>query len=147
VTRPGGMAQYVSVPEKSVFAIGDLPFEQAAFMEPLSCVLHGLERLDPPSAARVAILGAGPIGMLLMQAVRLRAAAEVTLVERNPDRAAFAKTMGADHVLTDLDGLERDAFDAVIDATGSVAVMARTPISPATAGRSCSSACPPLARR
>jgi 2-desacetyl-2-hydroxyethyl bacteriochlorophyllide A dehydrogenase len=127
VTRPGGMAQVVSVPEKSVFDIGELPFEQAAFMEPLSCVLHGLERLDPPLAARIAILGAGPIGMLLMQAVRLRGAAEVTLVERNPDRAAFAKTMGADLVLTVLDDLERDAFDAVIDATGSVTVMARTP--------------------
>jgi len=43
VTRPGGMAQYVSVPEKATFDIGDLPFDQGAFMEPLSCVLHGLE--------------------------------------------------------------------------------------------------------
>jgi 2-desacetyl-2-hydroxyethyl bacteriochlorophyllide A dehydrogenase len=127
VTRPGGMAQYVSVPEKSVFAIGELPFEQAAFMEPLSCVLHGLERLDPAVAAKVAILGAGPIGMLLVQAVRLRGAAEVSVVDKNPARAGFAKTLGADRTLTDLDGLERDAFDAVIDATGAVAVMARTP--------------------
>jgi len=127
VTRPGGMAQYVTVPEKSVFAIGELPFEQAAFMEPLSCVLHGMQRLDPPVAARVAILGAGPIGMLLLQVARLRGAAEVSVVDKNPARAGFAKTLGADRALTDLDGLERDAYDAVIDATGVVEVMARTP--------------------
>lgn len=46
VTRPGGMAEYVCVPEKAAFDIGDLPFEQGVFMEPLSCVLHGLERGD-----------------------------------------------------------------------------------------------------
>ena len=56
--------------EKAAFDIGDLPFEQGAFMEPLSCVLHGLERLDLAVAARVAIIGAGPIGLLLLQGLR-----------------------------------------------------------------------------
>lgn len=126
VTRPGGMAQYVSVPEKAVFDIGDLPFEQAAFMEPLSCVLHGLERLDLAVAAKVAIVGAGPIGLLLLKVIRLRGAAEVAMVDKNPDRAAFAQTLGADRSLTSLEDLERDAYDAVVDATGAVAVMSRT---------------------
>jgi D-arabinitol dehydrogenase (NADP+) len=126
VTRPGGMAQYVCAPEKSVFDIGALPFEQAAFMEPLSCVLHGLERLDPAVASRIAILGAGPIGLLLLQAVRLRGAAEVVMADKNADRAAFAKSLGAERCLTSLDDLERDAYDAVVDATGAVAVMGRT---------------------
>jgi D-arabinitol dehydrogenase (NADP+) len=126
VTRPGGMAQVVSVPEKSAFDIGDLPFEQAAFMEPLSCVLHGLERLDLAAAARVAILGAGPIGLLLLQGLRLRGAAEVVAVDKNPDRAALAGSLGADRSLTSLDELERDAYDAVVDATGAVTVMGRT---------------------
>ena len=66
VTRPGGMEQYTTAPEKVTFDIGDLSFEQAAFMEPLSCVLHGLERLGPDLADKVAILGAGPIGALLL---------------------------------------------------------------------------------
>jgi D-arabinitol dehydrogenase (NADP+) len=125
VTRPGGMAQYVSVPEKAVFDIGDLPFEQGAFMEPLSCVLHGLERLDLAVAAKVVILGAGPIGLLLLQGLRLQGAAEV-VVDKNPDRAALAQSLGADRSLTNLDDLERDAYDAVVDATGAVAVMSRT---------------------
>jgi D-arabinitol dehydrogenase (NADP+) len=126
VTRPGGMAQYVCVPEKAAFDIGDLPFEQGAFMEPLSCVLHGLERLDPALASKVAILGAGPIGLLLMQCLRLQGAAQVAVVDKNPDRADYAQSMGADLSLTSLDDLERDAYDAVVDATGAIAVMGRT---------------------
>jgi len=127
VTRPGGMAQFVSVPEKAVFSIGDLPFEQGAFMEPLSCVLHGLERLNLAVASKVLLLGAGPIGLLLMQGLRLNGAAEVVVVDKNPDRAALAQSLGADRSLTSLEELEQDAFDAVVDATGAVAVMSRTP--------------------
>jgi 2-desacetyl-2-hydroxyethyl bacteriochlorophyllide A dehydrogenase len=126
VTRPGGMAQSVLVPEKAAYDIGDLPFEQAAFMEPLSCVLHGLERLEPEAASRVAILGAGPIGLLLLEGLRLHGAARISVVDKNPERAALARSLGADISLTDLDTLERDAYDAVVDATGAVEVMGRT---------------------
>ena len=126
VTRPGGMAQYVTAPEKSVFDIGNLPFDQGAFMEPLSCVLHGAERLDLDVAARVAILGAGPIGCLLLQVIRAQGAAQVTVVDKNAARTEFARTLGADAALTSLGDLPRDAFDAVVDATGVVTVMSRT---------------------
>jgi len=126
VTRPGGMAQYVIVPEKATFSIGDLLFEQGAFMEPLSCVLHGLERLDLTVASRVLLLGAGPIGLLLLQGLRLNGAAEVVVVDKNPDRAALAQSLGADRSATRLDEIELDAYDAVVDATGAVAVMGRT---------------------
>jgi D-arabinitol dehydrogenase (NADP+) len=86
VTRLGGMAQCTTAPEKVVFPIGDLSFEAGAFVEPLSCVLHGLERLDPEMADKVVILGAGPIGMLLLQGVRLRGASQVTVVDKNEAR-------------------------------------------------------------
>ncbi len=127
VTRPGGMAQYVCAPEKAVFDIGDLLFEQGAFMEPLSCVLHGLERLDLAVASKVLLLGAGPIGLLLLQGLRLNGAAEVVVVDKNPARAVLAQNLGADSSLTHLEELERDAFDAVVDATGAVAVMSQAP--------------------
>jgi threonine dehydrogenase-like Zn-dependent dehydrogenase len=84
VTLPGGMAQYVCVPEKAAFDIGDLPFEQGAFMEPLLCVLHGLERLDLAVAAKVAVLGAGSIGLLLLQCLHLQGAAHVVVIDKNP---------------------------------------------------------------
>lgn len=127
VSRPGGMAQYVLAPEKAVFAIGDLPFEQGAFMEPLSCVLHGVERLAPRMGDRVAILGAGPIGCLLLQAVRLSGASEVTMVDRNAARLDVARALGADRAESDLNALSPDVYDAVVDATGSIAVMSRAP--------------------
>lgn len=126
VTRPGGMAQFTTAPEKAVFDIGNLSFEAGAFVEPLSCVLHGLGRLSPDLADRVAILGAGPIGMLLLQGIRAQGASRVTVVDKNTARVNFAAELGADEILTSLDELKRDAYDAVIDATGAIPVMQRS---------------------
>lgn len=126
VTRPGGMAQFTVVPEKAAFNTNNLQFDQAAFVEPLSCVLHGMQRLGIETASNIAILGAGPIGLLLLQVARLQGAAQVCVVDKNDFRSAFAKTMGADQVYTSLESLKPDTYDAVIDATGSVPVMART---------------------
>jgi 2-desacetyl-2-hydroxyethyl bacteriochlorophyllide A dehydrogenase len=125
VSRPGGMAQYVIVPEKTVFDIGDIPFDQGALMEPLSCVLHGVERLDPELASSIAIFGAGPIGILLLQVLKLKGAARITVVDKNADRASFAERKGADQIFTRLDDLKPDAYDAVVDATGAIPVMSR----------------------
>jgi 2-desacetyl-2-hydroxyethyl bacteriochlorophyllide A dehydrogenase len=125
VSRPGGMAQYVTAPEKSIFDIDEIPFEYGALMEPLSCVLHGIERLDPELASSIALFGAGPIGILLLQVLNLKGAASITVVDKNSNRAAFAQSMGADQVLTSLDDLVRDDFDAVVDATGAIPVMSR----------------------
>ena len=125
VTRPGGMAQYTTVPEKAVFDVGDLPFEQAAFVEPLSCVLHGMERLKLANGDRVVILGAGPIGLLLQQVARINGASHLTMVDKNAARLAFAGQLGADALASGLDELQPDGYDAVIDATGVIAVMRR----------------------
>ena len=126
VTRPGGMAQYTTAPEKAVFDIGEIPYEHGAFMEPLSCVLHGVSRLQPQVASRIIIFGAGPIGILLLQVLRLKGAAEVIVVDKNRDRAEFALQMGADEAFTDLADLESSVFDYVVDATGAIPVMNRT---------------------
>lgn len=126
VTRLGGMSQYTVAPEKVTFQIGDLSFEQAAFMEPLSCVLHGLERLGPELADKVAILGAGPIGTLLMQGIRAQGASHITVVDKNAARLQYALEMGADIVLANLTALKPDGYDVVIDATGALPVMRQT---------------------
>ena len=126
VTRPGGMAEYVTAPEKAVFSIGDLPFEQAAFMEPLSCVIHGTERARIHLADRVAILGAGPIGLLFVQLAHHQGAAQVVVAEKNTARAESAASLGADVVLNSIDLLENDSFDVVIDASGAIPLMQRT---------------------
>jgi len=126
VTLPGGMEQFVLAPEKAVFSIGDLSFEQAAFMEPLSCVVHGVERANIGLADKVAILGAGPIGDLILQIARLQGAAHITLLENNPGRAELARQLGADLVVNRMEDLQLNSYDVIIDATGVISVMNRT---------------------
>jgi 2-desacetyl-2-hydroxyethyl bacteriochlorophyllide A dehydrogenase len=125
VTLPGGMEEYVTAPEKAVFSIGNLPFEQAAFMEPLSCVVHGVERAHIDLADKVAILGAGPIGDLILQMACLQGAAHITLLENNPGRAELACQLGADQVVNRMEDLQLNTYDVVIDATGVIPVMNR----------------------
>ena len=120
VTLPGGMEEYVTVPEKAAFSIGDLPFEIGAFMEPLSCVVHGIERTHIELADHVAILGAGPIGVLMVQMARIQGAAHITVLEINPGRADVARQFNADRVVSAFDELQPDAYDVVIDATGAI---------------------------
>jgi len=126
VTLPGGMAEYVIVPEKAVFGIGELEFEEGAFVEPLSCVLHGVQKTSIRLADKVVVLGAGPIGLLLLQVVKVQGAQSVTMVELDDARAEAAQAFGADQVYHSLDSLPKDTFEVVIDATGVIPVMKRT---------------------
>jgi D-arabinitol dehydrogenase (NADP+) len=126
VTRQGGMAQYIIVPEKVTFDIGDLPFEYGTFVEPLSCVLHGIERININISDRVLILGAGPIGILFLQVIRLQGAGYISVLEKQSSRAELAKRFGADLVAIDINDLKENDFDIVIDATGKIILMEKT---------------------
>jgi len=123
VTLPGGMAEYTVVPEKAAFNIEDLPFTAGAFVEPLSCVLHGVERTHIRLADKVLILGAGPIGILLLKVIQLQGACEITQVDLNETRLELAKQNGAANVCTSLEELKRDSYDVVVDASGATYLM------------------------
>lgn len=125
VTRPGSMAEYVIAPESNVFASGELDPEIACFMEPLSCVIHGIEKARIRLGDRVLILGAGPIGILLLQCARLLGVGSVTMLERVGSRVTLAESLGADRVESSFESLEADGFDVVIDATGAIPVLER----------------------
>lgn len=126
VTIAGGMSQYVIVPEKAAFLTNQIPFEHAAFMEPLSCVLHGIEKIRINSGDKVVILGAGPIGLLFLQIVPLQGASHISVIEKKMNRAKLAKQYNADQVFYDLNDLEDDYFDVVIDATGDISLMEKS---------------------
>ncbi|MEW6580064.1 MAG: alcohol dehydrogenase catalytic domain-containing protein, partial [Chloroflexota bacterium] len=79
VTRDGGFARYVVVPEGNVFPIGSLPFDEAALVEPLACVVWGLKRVSVQPGDSVLIFGAGPMGCLVLQAVQHAGAATATI--------------------------------------------------------------------
>jgi 2-desacetyl-2-hydroxyethyl bacteriochlorophyllide A dehydrogenase len=123
VTLPGGMAEYAVVPEKAVFNIGSLPFLSGSFVEPLSCVLHGVERARIKLGDRVAILGAGPIGILLSKAIQLQGASNITQVDKNISRLELARISGARYTRASLDELEQEGYDVVVEAAGSAFLM------------------------
>ncbi len=75
-----------------------LSLKAAAFCEPLACVLHGLDSVQIKPGDHVAIIGAGSIGLLLVQVCK-RAGAHVILTSRNAQKLALAKSLGADAVV------------------------------------------------
>lgn len=126
VTLPGGMAEYAIVPEKAVFSIEGLSFEAGSFVEPLSCVLHGIKRTHIRQADRILILGAGPIGILLLQTALLQGASHITQVDLNEKRLELAQHYGATIVHQGVGQLKDDYYDVVIEATGTAGLMDRT---------------------
>ncbi|HEV7216461.1 MAG TPA: zinc-dependent alcohol dehydrogenase family protein [Chloroflexota bacterium] len=130
VNRAGGFAQYVAAPERNVYPVDGLTAEQAAFVEPLSCVVHGLRRLRLAPAARVLIVGAGPIGLLMLQAVRRSGAAQAVVTDLRASRLQLARLLGAEQTVeADADAPQRlrdlapYGFDAAIDVTGVPSVV------------------------
>ncbi len=131
VTRPGGFAQYVAVPGKACYNVPDsLSNAQMAFIEPLACIVYGMSRLRIPPADSIVLFGAGPIGLLLLQAMRHSGAGPIVVVEKQPDRLKLAAELGATTTLEagpDLDqalkALAPHGFGLVADATGVPAVI------------------------
>jgi 2-desacetyl-2-hydroxyethyl bacteriochlorophyllide A dehydrogenase len=130
VTRDGGFAEYVVAPTANVYPVGDMDYEVAAFIEPISCVVYGLQRLRVPVGANALIYGAGPIGLLMLQLVHNSGASAVAVVDLKQDKLKLAQSLGAhDVVLADsaADDALREVsplgFDVVIDCTGVPAVV------------------------
>jgi D-arabinitol dehydrogenase (NADP+) len=133
VTRQGAFARYVAVPEGNVFAIGKMPFDQAAFIEPLACVVWGLRRVQIEPGDAALIFGAGPMGCLLAQAVRHAGAARVVVTDVAEWRLRRVAELGATEVVSADDRQEARlralaplGYDVVVDATGVPSVVEST---------------------
>ncbi len=108
----------------------DVSFEVAALLEPLSCVFHAQEMAQVQSFETVLILGAGPLGLLHLSALKARGARRVVVAGRRANRLRAAAEFGADDVI-DVEREEVEAVacrlnsgfgpDVVIEATGQVA--------------------------
>lgn len=109
----GAFAEYVRVPAMNVEDIGDMPFERAALAEPLACCIHGVERADITQGDSVAIIGAGPIGLLLLQSFRNAGAGPIVVSELDEKRRELAADLGADEVV---DPNEVDPVEAIPEA-------------------------------
>jgi len=83
----GAFSEYIIVNKRVVkqnmFHKPDsVSFEQAAFLEPLSCVVHGVRVLNPQRKDNVLIIGTGPIGLLFIQVLKLKGV-NVAVLGRN----------------------------------------------------------------
>jgi 2-desacetyl-2-hydroxyethyl bacteriochlorophyllide A dehydrogenase len=131
ITRPGGLAEYVAAPARACYRLPDnLSDTQAAFVEPVACVVHALKRVRVWPGDEVLILGAGPMGLLLVQALRQMGASLVVVVEKQADRLALAGELGAGAAVLagpDQAGALRElapyGFGLVVEATGVPAVI------------------------
>jgi 2-desacetyl-2-hydroxyethyl bacteriochlorophyllide A dehydrogenase len=117
----GGCAEFVSVPAANAFALpAGVERRFGTIVEPLSCAVHGFDQLQARLADHYLIYGAGTMGLLLTQLAARAGAASVSVVDRNPDRLPRAAALGATHVATGPDSLDRSRWEVVIDATGAV---------------------------
>ncbi|MFN8376346.1 MAG: zinc-dependent alcohol dehydrogenase family protein [Anaerolineae bacterium] len=130
VTRDGAFAEYVVVHEGNVFPIEGISYKAAALIEPLACVVWGLKQVEVQPGDSTLIFGAGPMGCLLLQAVKHAGAARVVVVDTVPWRLELARELGAtDTLIADANlyknamALEPDGYDIVTDATGIPSVI------------------------
>lgn len=97
ISRDGAFAEYVAVPARLVIpAPDDVPEAVLALTEPVSCVVRAARKAGAGFAQSVAIFGAGPIGNLHVQMMRLVGAAPIIVADLSPERCRMALEAGAD---------------------------------------------------
>ncbi|GAB3597876.1 alcohol dehydrogenase catalytic domain-containing protein [Microbacterium tumbae] len=134
VLENGGAAGFIVVPEGNVFAVGDMPMEMTPFVEPVACVMNGLDRLAPSAGEHALVFGAGPSAAVMIAGLRHRGVTEVTVAAPDGFKLEAMSGFGATTLLP----LARDAspsgqpalaeaargsrFGLVVDVTGAPAV-------------------------
>lgn len=103
--RHGAFAEYVAVPQHILYRVPEgLPYEQAAFAEPVSIALHGVGRLPLKQGDSAVVVGTGLIGLLVVQALKAAGAGVVVAVDLDADRLKMALELGADEAVLSDDG-------------------------------------------
>ena len=110
---PGAYSEAVVVDADTLWRLpDDLPLEHGALVEPLAVALHGLDVAGVETGDAVAVLGAGPIGIMVLAALRARGVERVVAIEPNERRRELASEL-ASHAV----GLE-GVHMAVVEALG-----------------------------
>lgn len=114
---PGAMASYMTFPAGALVhrISAELAPAHAAFVEPLSCALHAVERADLTFDDVVVVAGCGPIGLGMVAGARAKFPARIIALDLSPDKLSLALECGADLAINIA---EQDAVAAVKDLTG-----------------------------
>jgi threonine dehydrogenase-like Zn-dependent dehydrogenase len=126
VFRHGALAPLVKAPAGAVFPLSEGPSPAiAALIEPLACVVNGVNKANPRPGESAIIFGAGAIGCLFLAMFKAAGASPVIVVEPQAARGAVATAVGADLVVSpdELSERRRDLLphgaDVIVDAVGS----------------------------
>lgn len=130
-TVDGSMAEYVRVPGGNVVKIPDsMTFAAAAFIEPMACVVHAMNRLQVKAGDRAVLFGAGAMGQQLIQTLIHSGVSELVVIDISPEKLEMSQARGATRCVQSTEaGLsaERErsphGFDIVVDATGIPSVI------------------------
>ncbi len=124
----GLFGQFANVPASALAKLGDDVEDYENWIaEPVACVLNGIEWSQLLPGDRVALVGTGFMGLLLMQALAHTLVQEVIAVDLDPHRLELARQFGADQIInlgTDegrdaIEALEEQPVDVMIEAAGS----------------------------
>lgn len=118
--RHGAFAEYLVVPQHILYALpDDLPFSHAAFAEPVSIALHAVSRLPLKTGDSAVVVGAGLIGLLVVQALKSRGAGTVIAVDLDTQRLELAQELGADATLLSGEGVPDQVKEILGNSDGA----------------------------
>jgi L-iditol 2-dehydrogenase len=125
ITRNGGFAEFAAVPATNAYRLPEtISVEDGSLVEPLACCVRGIDQARIGLGDLVAVLGAGPIGCLLIQLARVQGAGTILAVEPDAARRQHAIAAGADFTCGPTEAaavlaeLRDPAPDVVIEASG-----------------------------
>ena len=117
---PGSNAEYVAIRADALFLVPpELPLTMAAAVEPAACAVHAAALAKPASHERGLVVGAGPIGLMVIQALAERGIGQIFCIDLNVERLAMAEKLGA--VPVTFESLESQPVEIVVDAVGASA--------------------------
>jgi 2-desacetyl-2-hydroxyethyl bacteriochlorophyllide A dehydrogenase len=108
------------VPARNVHvAPPSIPWEVLALAEPVACARHCVGRLPETAREDVLVIGAGTIGLSVIQALRIMGAGHITVVEPDPAKRQLARDLGAHRAVAPGDLGDTEAFTGVIDVVAA----------------------------
>ena len=128
VTQNGGLAEYSVVPISQAFLIPkDFSIQSAAFAEPLSCCVHGIDQAGIKLNDTVAIVGCGTIGLLMLQLAILKGASKVFALDVSNEKLIIASKLNAyktsdandENALKEIIEITSGGVDVAIECVGS----------------------------
>jgi L-iditol 2-dehydrogenase len=93
----GAFAEYVALPQRILYALPDsVSFEQAAMVEPVSIAVHAVEITPVALGDTAVVVGAGMVGLLVVQALRVAGCGKIIAVDLEREKLDLAQKLGAD---------------------------------------------------